>query len=124
MEHHEGRQVVVHASETVGHPRPGAGASGELAPGLDVGDGRVVVDGLGVDGLDDGEVIDHFRRMRQQLADPGSVRAMAVELEDRGRHGESLLPRCHGRDPLAVADGVRQVLVVVLLHLGLVVPHV
>ena len=60
----------------------------------------------------------------EQLAQPGPVLAMLVELEDRGGDGEPRLAAGHGGDALAVADGVGQVLIEPFLHLRLVVVQV
>ena len=123
-EHDEGRQVLVERAEAVGDPGAEAGAAGDLVPGLDVGDRRFVVDRLGVHAPDEANVVDHLRHVRQHLAHPHVVLAVLGELVFRGRNRESLLPRGHRREPLALPDRIRQVLVVVLAHLGLVVVQV
>ena len=60
--HDEGGQVLVLGAQAVAEPGAEAGPAGELMAGADVGDGRVVVDRLGLDGLDDGDVVDDLRR--------------------------------------------------------------
>ena len=102
----EGGQVLVHAAEAVGQPGPEARPARLLAAGLDVGDGRVVVDRLGVQRL----ARWRCRRrsvadVRQQLADPGAGLAVLGELEQRRGDGQRLLPGGHPGDPLAHADG-------------------
>ena len=107
--HDERRQVVVLAAEAVADPRAHAGASGLLAAGLDEGDGRIVIDGVGVDGFDDGEVVDDFGGVRQQFADPGAGLAVLFEAEEARRDGKRGLAGRHAGDALAHADGVGQV---------------
>ena len=60
--------------------------------------------------LDDGDVVDDRRRVRQQFADPGAALAVLVELEHRRDAGERLLARGHAGDPLAHADRRGQLL--------------
>ena len=83
-----------------------------------------MVNGLGIDRLDDGQVVHDASGVRQQLADPRSVFAMPLELESRRSDRKSFLPRCHRGNPLPITNRIRQVLVVPLVHLGLVIPHV
>ena len=52
---HVAGEVFVHAAEAVAEPGAEAGAAGNLAAGLDIGDGRVVVDGLSEGAVDDAE---------------------------------------------------------------------
>ncbi len=66
---HEGRQVLVLAPQAVRRPGADAGPARELGAGLEEGDGRVVVDRLGVHRLDEAELVGHPRGVRQQLAD-------------------------------------------------------
>src|SRR4029078_13150368 len=73
--------------------------------GLDERDRRVVIDRIGVHRLDDGDVVDDFCRVRQQLADPGACLTVLRELVDRLRHRQRRLPHGLG-DALALADGV------------------
>jgi len=68
----EGGQVVVVAAEAVVEPRAYTGAPGHLGARLEEGDRGVVVDGLGVHGSNDAEVVDDFGSVGQELADPGT----------------------------------------------------
>ena len=61
----EGGEVVVEGAQTVGDPGAEAGAAGDLVAGLHVGDGGLVVDGLGVHRADEAHVVDHFGRVGQ-----------------------------------------------------------
>ena len=55
-------RFVIQRAEAVGSPGAEAGAAGDLVAGLHVGDGRLVVDGLGVHGADEAHVIHHLGR--------------------------------------------------------------
>ena len=102
----EGGEIVVLAAEAVGEPGTEAGFAGELAAGHEERAGGVVVDGVGVDGADDGEVIDELGGPREEFADPGAVLAVLGEFENRRRDGEFRLAAGHRGDALAGADGV------------------
>ncbi len=62
---HEGRQVLVFGAQSVAEPGAEARPARLLAASLDVGDGRIVIDRLGVHGIDDGNVIGDAPGMRQ-----------------------------------------------------------
>jgi hypothetical protein len=123
-QHHEGGEVVVERTEAVRDPRPEARAARDLVARLHVADGRLVVDGLGVHASNEAHIINHLRRVGEQLGDRHPALAMLGELVHRRGDREPLLPRGHRRQPLAVADRLGQVLVVPLLHLRLVVVEV
>src|SRR5204862_7504 len=65
-----------------------------------------------------------FSRPRDQFTGPHAGLAVAGELVLGRRDGEARLATGHGRQPLAVDDRRRQVLVEQVGELGLVVPHV
>ena len=88
-QHDERRQVLVLAAQAVAEPGADARPAGELGAGLEEGDGRVVVDRLGVHRLDEAEVVGDLRGVRQQLADPRARLAVLGELEERRRDRES-----------------------------------
>ncbi len=124
MQHDERRQVFVHAAQTIRKPRAGAWAAWQLAAGLNVCYCRVVVDGFGMNRLDDCQVVDHLCSVRQQFADSGPVGAVLSELKDGRSNRETLLSRCHRCNALAVANRIRQVLIEPIVHFRLVIPHV
>ena len=62
-------QVLVLRAESIRQPRSEAGASGKLCPRGEERHGRIVVDGLGRERLDEAEFVGHFPQMRQQFAD-------------------------------------------------------
>ena len=121
---HERRQVLRLAAEAVGNPRADARPAGHLVAREQEGGGGIMVDGFGVDGLDDGEFIHDLRGVREQLADQRAALAVRGELVNGGRDGKALLPAGHRRQPLAHADRVGQVGVEEAAELGLVVPQV
>ncbi len=124
--HHddEGRQVLVERAQPVRNPGTQAGPAGDLVARLGEGDGRLVVDGVGIHAADEAHFVDHLGRVRQQLADPHAALAVPGELVLRRRDGEPRLAAGHGRQPLALADRVGQVLVVPGVHLRLVVVEI
>ena len=72
---------------------PMLGRPGSLAARLHEGHGRIVIDGLGMDRLDDRQIVDHLARPRQQLAHPGPGLAIPPKLEDRtARPGKRACP--------------------------------
>ena len=122
--HHERRQVLVERAQPVGDPGAQAGPAGDLVARLGEGDGRLVVDGVGIHAADEAHFVDHLGRVGQQLADPHAALAVLGELVFRRRDGKPRLPAGHGRQPLALADRVGQVLVVHGVHLRLVVVEI
>ena len=123
IEDDEGGEIFVFAAESVAEPCAEAGTAGDLVAGLDVGDGWIVIDGLGVETADDGEVIDHFGGVGEQFADPGARLAVLFEFVDAGSDGETFLAGGHSRKALTLADRIGQVFIVPFLHLGFVVPR-
>ena len=84
-------------------------ADGELKSGLAKRDSGIVVDLLGLHRLDDGDVVDDFGGVRQQLAEPGTLFAVLRELEDGRRSGKFGLKGTHAGEALAHADRFRQI---------------
>jgi hypothetical protein len=72
---------------------------------FDEGNGRVVVDRVGIHRLDDGDVVDDLGRMRQQLAEPGADLPCCLKLK-MGAATETNPVRRSCRDALAAPDGV------------------
>ena len=54
------RQVFIYFTQAVAEPGAEAWATGNLAAGLDIGDRRVVVDGLSEGAVDDGQLLGHL----------------------------------------------------------------
>ena len=83
----ERRQVLAGGAEAVGQPRAHRRPARLLAAGQEEGDGRGVVDRLGVHRLDEAEVVHDLRGVRQEVADPGAGLAVLLERLDPGRAG-------------------------------------
>ena len=67
-----------------------------------------MIDGVGVDGLDDGQIVDDFRGVREELADPAAGLSVLLEIEDGASDWEGALSGRHAGDALAHANAVRQ----------------
>ncbi len=93
-------------------------------PGADVGHRGVVIDRLGVNRFDDGDVVDDLGGPRHKLADPGSGFAVLLEFVLRRSDGKTRLTAGHGGQALAHADGFGQVLIEHLGHRRLVVEQI
>ena len=83
-----------------------------------------MVDGVGVHGADDGDVVDDLGGPRKEFAHPGAALAVLGKREDRGGHGKIGLAAGHGGDALAQPDRVGQFLLETRLKRGLVVERV
>ncbi len=122
--HHESRQVFVLAPEPVRNPGSDAGSPGELESGLEKGDRRIVVDGIGLHAADHTDVIGDARRVRQQFTQPLAALPVPVEPED-GRRGRKLrLIGRHTRESLPLPNRIRQLLAAPRRQVRLVVEHV
>ena len=77
--HHECRQILVLAAQSIGQPCADDGPPGELESGLEKRHRRIVIDGLGVHGLDEADVVRHLGDVRQQFADPGARLPVLLE---------------------------------------------
>ena len=124
---HECRQVAVLVTQTVGQPGAQTGPPRDLRAGQEKGDGRIVIDGLGMHGPDEAEVVGDLGGPGQELADPGSRLAVLGELVDGRSHGKAALLGGHAGEALTLADGLGQFLaaaggqgrlVVEQVHLG------
>src|SRR5207249_1862406 len=85
-QNHEGRQVLVLAPEAIAHPGSQAGPARLLAARLDECYGWVVIDGIGVHRLDDGDIIGDCGGARQELAQPRARLAVPAELKNGRGH--------------------------------------
>src|SRR5438309_970921 len=95
-----------------------------LRAGLDISRRRVVVDRLGVERSDDGNVVDDGRGLRQQLADPGAAFPVLRKLEQGRRAWKRFLPGRHSGDPLPHADFGGKLGAVQFLQLRFVIEQV
>jgi hypothetical protein len=85
-EDHERRQAVGLAAEPVRDPRAHAGPSELGRPRVKEHLGRSVVELIGVQRPDDGEIVHDAGESRQQLGDLGAVRTVARELVRCAEH--------------------------------------
>jgi hypothetical protein len=83
-----------------------------------------VIDGFGVDRLDNRNFVNHFGDVRQHFADVRAVLPVFLELEHRRDTWERLLARRHPSDPLAHSYRGWQLLAVNLTQRRLVVERV
>ncbi len=88
---------------------------------LQEGDPGIVIDLLGMHGLDETELVGDFCGVGQEFADPGAALAMARELVNGLGEGEARLRRGHRGEALALAHAGREFLAVALGERGLVV---
>ena len=100
--------ILVHAAQSVAEPGAEAGTAGDLAAGLNIGDGGVVVNGLGEGGVDNAEVLDDGCCVGQQFADPDAAVVVLIVGERvlAGADRQRLLAGGHTGDALAIADVV------------------
>lgn len=120
----EGGQVFIRAAEAVTQPSPHAGPIAHLRSGLEKSQGRIVVDGLGVQGSDEAQVICHLSSIGQQLAQPSPMLAVLLKGKFGARQWKFGLIGRHAREPLAHADGCGEVLPVHFAQARLVVEEV
>jgi hypothetical protein len=88
---------------------------------LKVRNRRIVVDGLGVQGANEADIVDDFSGVRQQFADPDAVLAALLKREFWRDDRKAFLARRHAREALALTDGIGEFAAVKLLSLRLVI---
>ncbi len=120
----EGGEIIAFAAEAIGEPGADGGFAGDFTAGHDEGAGGVMIDGIGEDGTDYGDVVDDAGGVGEDFTDPGATAAVLMEGEAGGGDGEAFLTAGHGAQPLVHADGVGKVLVEVVLEPGFVVPEI
>ena len=82
-----------------------------------------MVNGFGVHGTDEAEVVGNGGDVRQELAHPRAASAVLRELEVAGLDRQ-LLASGHGGEPLAHADGIGKLLTAELLQHRLVIEEI
>src|SRR6185436_16217848 len=80
-EHDKRREILALATQAVTEPGTQARLPGHLAAGHHERASRVVVDGVGVNGLDQREVVDAFRRVWDEFTRPATALAVLRKLE-------------------------------------------
>ena len=120
------RQVFIYFTQTVAEPGAEAGTTRNLAAGLDVCDGRVVVDGLGEGAIDNSQFLRHLGRVGQQFTDPDAAVVVFVLGESifTWTNWQRLLTRGHAGNALPVTDVFRQILTKHLAHFRFVIPEI
>ena len=96
-----------------------------LSTRIDVGNGRIMVDGLGVERTDNGDFISNRSDIGQQITiDPRTMTAVALELEHGGHTWKGLLSRGHPCQSLTLPYRFGQFDTMNFLHGWLVVIQV
>src|SRR5207248_11673392 len=95
LKDNESWQIIVHAGEAVCQP----GAETRLArihiSRIHEHDGWLMFDGISVGRFNQGEIVHHARRIRKQIADPGSSLPMLTEGPMCGSNRETSLTGGH-----------------------------
>src|SRR3546814_17030033 len=100
----EGRQVLIFTAQAITEPGAHAGAVALLGPGLEKGNGRVMVNGIGMQGADNADVVHYLRRMGEQVADPCPGLSVLFEIIIGHYQGKTGLPGGHPGPALSPAD--------------------
>ena len=110
----EGRQVFIHAAQTIRSPGTHRGPAGHLVAGAEEGDAGVVVDRFRVHRADDTEFIGQAAGMAHDVAVFDAALAVPLEIHERARQRERGLVPAHAGQTLSLADRVGQWLQVLL----------
>ena len=78
-QHDEGRQVIAHATKSIGDPCAHAGKAGQDEAAVGHEHGRAVQRGFALHGVKEGHVVHALCELRKEVADPASTLAMLVE---------------------------------------------
>ena len=112
QQHNESRQVAAFAAEPVGEPRPHARPSRDLMAGTHEDLPGRVVELRGVHRLDDGDIVDNRRQVRQQVRE---LRAALAVTREVVRRAQQFRRSFDEREPLALDDILRNRPAVVLI---------
>ena len=82
-----------------------------------------MIDGVGIEGMNEAQVVRHAGKVREQFAHPDAALSLLGELEGRGRD-QLLLPPGHRGNTLSLADGFGQLGFEELVQIGLVIKQV
>ena len=120
-------KVFVQTSQSIADPGSQAWPSRNLTSGLNVGDGRVVIDRFGEGRMHDAEFFDDGCGVRQQFANPNAPVVVLLKGEavfaGRQRQSAFLVGR-HAGDSLSVSNVFGQLLAEHFVHFRFVVPQV
>ena len=103
---HVGGKVFGHVSQAVGAPSTHAWSARNLATGKEEGDTGGVVDGLGVHGFDQRDVVCDAAGVGEHFAHPRARFAVLLEGFDGGQDREVSLTAGHSGEACAFADGL------------------
>ena len=117
-------EVGVLGAEAIARPGAHAGVTRLLVPRVHERDRRVVVDRLGVEALDEAQLVGDRLQVREQVADPEAVLAAKLAVLEGGRARVAALAAGHAGQALRAFHGGRQVLAGHLLQHRLVVEEV
>jgi len=120
----ESWEVGVLRAETIGEPRSNTRAPRELVPGLEEGDGRVVVDVLGLHRLDVADRVGNPGDVGEEFADGSAALAMACELVAGSGNREGTLPGSHAGDAFGHLDVLGELFTTKLVQSRLMVEEI
>ena len=124
LQHHESRKVLGLATDAVADPGTHAGMTEDRSAGIHHHLGRRVVEVVGVDRLDEGEVVDDAGRVREAVRHPCTRLAVALEgAVDAQQIGRILGEAVHEGEALALHPGGGDGLAVQLLQFGFGFPQ-
>tara|TARA_A100001037_G_C14886459_1_gene516331 strand:- start:71 stop:520 length:450 start_codon:yes stop_codon:yes gene_type:complete len=83
-----------------------------------------MVDRVGIQGLDQTQVIGDLGKVTEDFRDSRSALAMSGKLEYGSSDGKRRLPRCHPGESLSIEDGLGNFLAMVLVELRFVVEEI
>ncbi len=112
QQHYERGKVFADRTKPIARPGADRRATGLLVTGLEERDRRIVIDRFGVHRIDDANVVRDLVVMRQHVADPLTTFAMLSERRNRRSRRKILLSRGHASQPLALANGIGQILTI------------
>src|SRR5690606_6018716 len=120
-QHAESRQVFVFTPQAVAQPGTHTRTIALLCARLHERQGRIVIDGFGVQRLNKAELISDAGDVRKEFADPRTRSAVSLKIEERSYEGKALLIGSHSGKSLAFANRIRQLRAMQLLQQRLVI---
>ena len=124
VEDHKGRKVLVHTAQAIGQPCPQGRLAGNHIACVHQKNRRLMVDRVGLHGVDKREVIHHLSGPGKEIAHPAPRLTLLRESPVGRGNRKTSLAGSHARQRLVAANRVGQVLVVERGEPGLVIPHV
>src|SRR5690554_4577001 len=103
-----GRKIFVFTSQSITKPGPHGRAVSLLDSGLKKSKRRIMVNGLGMHGFDDADIINYFGSVRKKFTDPGSGLPILLEIIYGAYQRKRALTGGHAGQYLSLAHGFRQ----------------